>query len=97
MNLVGPSILCCVLLAESAAVAQLKDTTQQNQQQPQPRNTHSVKSDRGQQIFNQNCSRCHSTPEGFSSHISASIAKHMRVRAGIGDEDYKALLKFLNP
>ena len=76
MNVVGASILCCVLLAESAALPQLNDTTQQNQQPPQTRQTHSVKSDRGQQIFNQNCSRCHSTPDGFSPHISGSIAKH---------------------
>jgi cytochrome c5 len=97
MNLVGPSILCCVLLAEGSALAQLKDTAQQDQQPPKPHSTHSVKQDRGQEIFNQNCSRCHSTPEGFSPRISGSIARHMRVRAGVGDEDYKALLKFLNP
>jgi cytochrome c5 len=97
MNLVGPSILCGVLLAGSAACAQLKDAAQQDQQHTKPQSTHSVKQDRGQQVFNQNCSRCHETPEGFSPHISGAIAKHMRVRAGVGDEDYKALLKFLNP
>lgn len=97
MNIVGTSILLFAVLGGTATFAQLKDAAQQNQEQPKPRNVHSVKSDRGQQVFNQNCSRCHSTPEGFSPHISASIARHMRVRAGIGDEDYKALLKFLNP
>jgi cytochrome c5 len=96
MNLVGPSIMCCVLLAGTAALAQLKDAAQ-DQHQPKSHDSHSVKSDRGQQVFNQNCSRCHSTPEGFSPRISASVARHMRVRAGLGDEDYKALLKFLNP
>lgn len=97
MNLVGASILLLAVLGGTATFAQLNDTAQQNQQQPKPHDTQLVKSDRGQQVFNQNCSRCHSTPEGFSPHISASIARHMRVRAGIGDDDYKALLKFLNP
>ena len=97
MNIVGASILMLAVLGGTATFAQLKDTAQQDHQQPKPHDTHSVKSDRGQQVFNQNCSRCHSTPEGFSPRIPASIARHMRVRAGVGDEDYKALLKFLNP
>jgi mono/diheme cytochrome c family protein len=53
--------------------------------------------DRGQQIFDQNCSRCHNPPEGFSPRISGAIALHMRVRANLSAEDYKALLHFLNP
>jgi len=53
--------------------------------------------DRGQQVFAQNCSRCHNAPEGFSNHISGTVARHMRVRANLSDADYKALLKFLNP
>lgn len=53
--------------------------------------------DRGQQVFAQNCSRCHDAPQGFSSRISGTVALHMRVRAGMSDADYKALLRFLNP
>jgi mono/diheme cytochrome c family protein len=53
--------------------------------------------DRGQQVFAQNCSRCHNAPEGFSNRISGTIARHMRVRASLSDADYKALLHFLNP
>jgi len=53
--------------------------------------------DRGQQVFQQNCSRCHNAPEGFSPHVSGSVALHMRVRANLSAEDYKALLHFLNP
>ncbi len=53
--------------------------------------------DRGQQVFEQNCSRCHNPPEGFSPRISGTIAMHMRVRANLSDKDYKALLHFLNP
>lgn len=53
--------------------------------------------DRGQQVFDQNCSRCHNAPTGFSPRISGTIAMHMRVRASLSEEDYKALRRFLNP
>jgi len=52
---------------------------------------------RGERVFQQNCSRCHSAPQGFPPQISASIARHMRVRASLSAADEKALLKFLNP
>ena len=53
--------------------------------------------DDGEHIFQQNCSRCHNTPEGFSSSISGTVIKHMRVRASLSKEDEKQLLRFLNP
>lgn len=53
--------------------------------------------DRGQQVFAQNCSRCHSAPEGFPPSISGTVAMHMRVRANLSEADYKALRRFLNP
>jgi mono/diheme cytochrome c family protein len=67
---------------------------------PQPRQAKTVPAehgDRGQQVFEQNCSRCHNAPSGFSSRISGTIAMHMRVRASLSEEDYKALRRFLNP
>jgi cytochrome c5 len=51
----------------------------------------------GQQVFDQNCARCHNAPEGFSPRISGTVARHMRVRAGLSAEDEKVLLRFLNP
>jgi cytochrome c5 len=65
--------------------------------QPAAKPIQAAGSDRGQQVFEQNCSRCHNAPEGFSPRISGTIARHMRVRAALGDEDYKALRRFLNP
>ena len=50
----------------------------------------------GQRVFDQNCSRCHNTPMGFSPRIAGTVARHMRVRAGLSAKDYEALLKFLN-
>ena len=52
---------------------------------------------RGERVFQQNCSRCHNSPQGFPPQISASIVRHMRVRASLSAADEKALLKFLNP
>ncbi|RXH54202.1 hypothetical protein GRAN_4853 [Granulicella sibirica] len=51
----------------------------------------------GQRIFEMNCSRCHATPEGFSSRISNTVVRHMRVRAGLSAHDEQALRRFFNP
>lgn len=58
---------------------------------------HETDPDRGEQVFRQNCSRCHNAPEGFPPSVSSTIATHMRVRANLSDSDYKALLQYLNP
>ena len=47
--------------------------------------------------FKQNCSRCHETPQGFSSKISGTILRHMRVRASLSAQDEREILRFLNP
>jgi cytochrome c5 len=53
--------------------------------------------DEGERVFEQNCSRCHNAPEGFSSRISGTIVRHMRVRANLSQHDEQELLKYLNP
>jgi cytochrome c5 len=50
-----------------------------------------------QQIFDQQCSRCHNAPEGFSPRISGTIIRHMRVRASLSQHEEAELLRFLNP
>lgn len=52
---------------------------------------------RGEQVFQQNCSRCHNAPQGFPPQISGTILRHMRVRASLSAADEKALIKFMNP
>jgi cytochrome c5 len=54
-------------------------------------------SDDGERVFQQNCSRCHNAPSGFSPRISGTIVRHMRVRASLSKRDEEALLHFLNP
>ena len=53
--------------------------------------------DEGERIFQQNCSRCHNAPEGFSPRISGTIVRHMRVRASLSQHDAEEVLRFFNP
>lgn len=57
----------------------------------------SPKVNEGQRVFEQNCSRCHNPPDGFSPRISSTVVRHMRVRANLSEEDAKALMKFFHP
>ena len=60
-------------------------------------NTRATQERDGERKFQQNCSRCHKAPEGFPSHISGTIVRHMRVRASLSAEDEREILRFLNP
>jgi cytochrome c5 len=53
--------------------------------------------DEGELVFQQQCSRCHTAPEGFSPRISGTIIRHMRIRASLSQSDEQKLLRFLNP
>jgi cytochrome c5 len=57
----------------------------------------SVHQDEGQRVFEQNCSRCHTAPNGFSPRISGTVVRHMRVRASLSQHDEQEVLRFLNP
>lgn len=61
---------------------------------PKKGNTHP---EDGERIFQQQCSRCHTTPDGFSPRISGTVLRHMRVRASLSQSDEQKLLRFLNP
>lgn len=91
-----PAIL---LLSTAAAVALAQATSMAPAEPPAQHKPVTVDplAARGQVVFSQNCSRCHTAPESFSPRISGSVSKHMRVRANMSDADTKALLHFLNP
>jgi mono/diheme cytochrome c family protein len=95
MRLILPGVLLFAALLPFLALA--KSAPHQDQSQSQTKPAPVASSDRGQQVFEQNCSRCHNAPEGFSSRISGTIARHMRARANLSNEDYQALRRFLNP
>lgn len=87
----------CLVLGTAAAIGQMKNKQRPAQPDSASKVVHTFNPERGEQVFNQNCSRCHNAPEGFSPSISGTIARHMRVRASLSEADYKALLRFLNP
>jgi mono/diheme cytochrome c family protein len=89
--------LAGVWLVGVPLLGQTKSTPPPPRQQSQTKAPSTVQPDRGQQVFAQNCSRCHNSPEGFPPQISGTVTMHMRVRAGLSEADYKALRHFLNP
>ena len=97
MKHAGRIALACLLLAVTAAAGQVKNQPQKDKSHYPSKNAHAMNQDRGQEVFNQNCSRCHNQPEEISPSISGTVAMHMRVRANLSQADYKALLRFLNP
>jgi len=86
-----------VLLASLPFLSLAEGGPQQTKPTPATKHARAANPDRGQQVFEQNCSRCHNAPQGFSPRISGIIAMHMRVRADLSEEDYRALRRFLNP
>jgi len=62
-----------------------------------PAESRRVEEGSGEQKFQQNCSRCHHAPEGFSPRIAGTIVKHMRVRASLSEKDARDILRYLNP
>jgi mono/diheme cytochrome c family protein len=91
------SSLLAVLLTMSAVGQNPEPGKNEKPKQAANHVTSQSNSERGQQLFNQNCSRCHTAPEAIRPSISATVALHMRIRAGLSEKDYKQLLAFLNP
>ena len=92
-----PLLAVTLAIGASVAIGQTDSSQQPPHNNMSPNASHAANPDRGQQVFEQNCARCHNAPQGFSSNISGTVAMHMRVRAGLSDADYKALRRFLNP
>jgi len=84
----SPSLIALAAQQNSAPVSAKQTAPAQSTAHPQ---------DEGERVFEQNCSRCHAAPEGFSPRISGTIVRHMRVRASLSRHDEQALLRFLNP
>jgi cytochrome c5 len=49
----------------------------------------------GEKRFHSNCGRCHLAPPKFPPRMTATIIRHMRVRAMITDEEMRLILKYM--
>jgi cytochrome c5 len=96
--IVVATCVSCIAAPQPKAQSQ---TTQRTPAQTSAKRTTatqgSVHQDEDQRIFDQNCSRCHTAPEGFSPRISGTVVRHMRVRASLSQHEEQELLRFLNP
>jgi len=92
-------LICALLTTTLPALSQTQKSTQSqpNRQSTSKITQSAVKQNNGERVFEQNCSRCHNAPEGFSSRISGTIVRHMRTRANLSEEDAQAVLRFFNP
>lgn len=50
----------------------------------------------GEKRFRANCGRCHTAPPKFAPRMTATIVRHMRVRATITDEDMHLILRYMS-
>lgn len=90
-----------LVILMSGTVAASANPSQAAAQKDSHKNTSSQNSNQvqedGQRVFDQNCSRCHTAPDGFSPRISKTVVRHMRMRANLSADDERALLRFFNP
>jgi cytochrome c5 len=50
----------------------------------------------GEKRFRANCGRCHTAPPKFAPRMTATIVRHMRVRATLTDEDTRLILHYMS-
>lgn len=100
----SPKYLLPATMMAAALCAAMFAATPATQQPPAPKGNRTQAAqpagqpvEEGERIFDQNCSRCHATPEGFPPRISGTILRHMRVRASLSQHDEQELLRYLNP
>lgn len=85
------------LLSLQAQTSSTTPTVTPASQKPKTSSHRSTYGSEGERIFAENCSRCHTAPDGFSPHISGTVVLHMRVRASLSRHDEQELLRFFNP
>ena len=93
-----------LLLVFTLGIARAESGSQAKSQNPPstskkktPNSSDSEPQGEAGRLFQQNCSRCHTAPDGFSPRISSTILRHMRVRASLSKHDEEELMHFMNP
>jgi mono/diheme cytochrome c family protein len=85
-----------LLVIASLALALMAASAQESGAPKPSKRTH-ASAERGEQLFQQNCVRCHTPPQQLSPRVARTVMRHMRVRAQLSDEDVRDILAFLNP
>jgi cytochrome c5 len=49
----------------------------------------------GEKRYHANCGRCHAAPQKFPPRMTATVLRHMRVRATITEEDRRLILFYM--
>jgi len=93
----GLVVLVAMPLLLQAATQEHPSTIKADAKHPTTAPLSPQQEEEGDRIFKQNCSRCHNAPEGFSSNISGTVVRHMRVRVSLSRHEEEELLRFLNP
>jgi cytochrome c5 len=81
--------------ADSGYSTSSRQTSSPTAQSSKP--SKSNNNDRGAQLFETNCGRCHKPPEELSPRVVPAVLAHMRTRAMLSREDEELILKFLAP
>lgn len=98
MKRIIPSAFVCFCLTALGSIALASQTTQSSGgAKPTTSKQSRAQQTTGEQVFNDNCARCHTPPMTISPRITGTIVMHMRARARLSREDEQLLLKYLAP
>jgi cytochrome c5 len=89
----------CLALAASAKNGDGKDKSKDTSTTTAATASHNAQDDtmrfEGEKRFHSNCARCHAAPPKFAPRVTATIVRHMRVRATITDEEARLILHYM--
>jgi mono/diheme cytochrome c family protein len=90
--------LFCMMLAASANNGNSKDKGKDSSAATSAA-SHTAQDDtmrlEGEKRFHSNCARCHAAPPKFAPRVTATIIRHMRVRATITEEEARLILHYM--
>ena len=100
LTLAWACFLFCLVLAASAKNNNRNDKSGKDSSATTGAASHSAQDDtmrlEGEKRFHSNCGRCHAAPPKFAPRVTATIVRHMRVRATITEEEARLILHYMS-
>lgn len=94
------AIATMLVLAAMILAAAAPATTKGGEKSPSAASDRSAQDDtlrlQGEKKFRANCGRCHVAPPKFAPRMTATIVRHMRVRATLTDEDMRLIIRYMS-